>query len=155
MSTRVLRGPAAVVVAAVALLTLGSGPGRAEAGCKSVNGHLEETQVTPLPGLTTTGRLIGGLQGRYDFTLTGGTGLPTGVILFTGESVITTKSGALHLTEAGALDGASPGNFADLQTIVAGTGAFTGASGQIFLTGNFDLATGSGVSDYRGVVCIP
>jgi hypothetical protein len=41
----------------------------------------------------------------------------------------------------------------DLQTIVGGTGDFTGASGSIQAFGTFDSATGTGSSGFVGTVC--
>jgi hypothetical protein len=80
--------------------------------------------------------------------------IPT-VVHFSGTTTISTKDGDLNVIDAGGFDTASPGNFANLMSIVGGTGALTGASGHLFLSGNFDPATGSGASNYRGEVCLP
>ena len=145
------------LVAAVIALTSVSREAMAAVNCLPVNGHLKEQQV-PCPSLCTTGRMNGGIQGTYNFTLTSlspvDPAIPT-VVHFSGLTTITTQDGDLNIIDAGGFDTASPGNFANLMTIVGGTGALTGASGHLFLFGDFDPAMGTGASDYRGEVCIP
>src|SRR5213594_3721331 len=96
---------ALVTTLSLALL-LGTGPA-ASSGCNPVNGHLVEDLV-PGPGFHTVGRLWGGIQGAYEFTLTSAT--PTGdptistIVHFVGHSTVHTRTGDLRFTEAGALD---------------------------------------------------
>ena len=145
---------ALVTTLSLALL-LGTGP-VASSGCNPVNGHLVEDLV-PGPGFQTAGRFWGAIQGTYEFTLTSAspTGDPTisTVVHFVGHSTVRTRTGDLRFTEAGALDTAGVGNYADLMTITGGTGAWATASGQIHLMGFFSGASGHGEGDYRGEVC--
>lgn len=163
-------------IAIVPVLALVIGSNALAGGCKSVTGTFHEDAVSSLSsppcttaanGLCTMGRIIGGIQGTYNFALSGDNEkkggaaslgdktFPSSVIHFTGRDVIQTKDGDLFGAEAGALDTTSPGNYADLMTITGGTGVFAGAFGQIHFFGNFDLATGTGDSQYSGVVCTP
>ncbi len=142
----------------------------AEPVCKFVTGHFHEHQVSTLStphcttevnGLCAAGPIKGSIHGTYNFALTGSQSanllgdvtFPSSVIHFTGQNIIQTKQGDLFGVEAGALDTASPGNYSDLMIITGGTGAFVGASGQLYFFGNFDLATGSGYSHYEGTLC--
>ncbi len=148
---------------AMVLTVLGmcvGGSAEAWAGCKKVQGHVEETAVPCAsgPGLCTVGPVNGGIQGEYRFTLLSASGTSThtpSVVHFVGASVIATAKGDLHFSESGALDTAPPGHFVDLQTIIGGTGDFEGASGQLMLSGTFDLASGYGTSRFHGEICTP
>jgi len=145
------------LMAATIALTIVSNEAMAKVNCLPVNGHLKEQQV-PCPSLCTTGRMNGGIRGTYNFALTTllpvDPAIPT-VVHFSGTTTITTREGDLNLIDAGGFDTASPGHFANLLTIVGGTGGLSGASGHLFLFGNFDPATETGASDYRGEVCLP
>lgn len=134
------------------------------AGCRPVNGH-SVTQVIPPPecgspvGFCTRGKVIGGLQGGLE--LTAASLVPAGdatilaVSFFTGQSVIQARNGDVLVgTDAGAIDLAS-GKATTLITWTGGTGQFDGASGQIRVSADLDLATGTVVSDYRGELCTP
>lgn len=158
----------AFFIAAVMALTIVSSQIMAEAKCLPVVGHIASQLVPPPPlgtctspaGLCTSGTLIGGIQGNFNFTATSLTPSPDlpSVVLFTGQTVIQTKAGdALSGTNAGALDAnpGSDGHFADLITFTGGTGDLAGASGHIVAFGNFSLVTGVGASDYKGEVCTP
>jgi hypothetical protein len=146
-----------VALATALTLALLLGTGRAASkgdACKPVSGHLVENDV-PGTGLQTAGRVWGGIQAAYEFTLAGAT--PTGdptipsLVHFVGHTVLHTKTGDIRVTDAGALDTAGAGNYADLMTVTGGTRAWAGASGQMQLVGFF--ANGHGEADYRGQVC--
>jgi hypothetical protein len=151
MASAVLATALAVSLA----LALGSSHAASRnSGCKPVNGHLVEDAVAG-PGLQTTGRFWGGIQAAYEFALasatpTGDPSIPT-VVHFVGHTVLHTRTGDIRVTDAGALDVAGKGNYADLMTITGGTDAWAGASGQIQLVGFF--TNGHGEADYRGEVC--
>lgn len=164
----------AFLMATFTALTIVSNTAVAEAECTPVNGHIDSQQLLPPPfgtcasavGLCTSGTLIGGIQGQFNFTgtsitpspLLDPTTLSPFVALFTGQTVIQTKDGnSLFATNAGALD-TDPfgdGHFADLITFTGGTENLAEASGHIVAFGDFSFTTGVGASDYRGEVCTP
>jgi hypothetical protein len=132
--------------------------------CKPVVG-IFEAQVQPpdtCPGpLCTAGRVWGGIQGDYKFTMdkilpNGEPEAPT-IFFFTGHSVITLKSGdQVFGTDTGTIDlPPGRGGFASLITFTGGTGAMANASGQIRLRGEFDPVAGTTSGDYLGSVCTP
>src|SRR5437588_5258228 len=143
------------MTAFVLLFTASAAPVFAEQNCKPVVGHFEANVVPPGQGhcpsdpgaFCTAGRVWGGIQGNYQFVITGG--LPAGVIggtptvlFFTGKSTIFLKSGDTLLgTDTGAIDlPPGEGGFASLITFDGGTGKMTGATRQIRLRGRFDPA---------------
>ena len=110
----------------------------------------------------TAGRVWGGIQGNYQFLITGAIpsatigGVPT-ILFFTGQSTIFLKSGDELLgTDTGSIDlPPGQGGFASLITFDGGTGNMTGATGQIRLRGEFDAAEGTTNGDYIGTACTP
>jgi hypothetical protein len=156
----------AVVVLVIAAVLLGVPAQQASAAhtCKPVVGHFEARVVPSTEGCTaalcTTGRVWGGIQGRYDFVVTAlepsapHGGWPS-VVFFTGESTIHLKSGDELLgTDTGSIDlpPSGLGGFASLITFHGGTGAMTDATGQIRLRGELD-DTGTTSGDYIGTLC--
>ena len=146
-------------------------PAFADQQCKPVEGHFEAGIVLPgeghcpdVPGaFCTAGRVWGGIQGNYQFVMTGAVpaalvlGEPSTVLFFTGKSDVLLKSGD-HLlgTDTGSIDlPPGEGGFASLITWNDGTGKMTGASGQIRLRGEFDPTAGTTAGDYLGTVCTP
>ena len=140
------------------VLAMATLPAVAEAECKPVDGH-SQTRIVPCSApQCTEGRVIGGLQGRLNFTATGlipsgATGLPT-VSFLTGRSVIEAKDGStLTGIDTGVIDFAT-GKVATLITWTDGTGRFAGASGRIRVLA--DVQTdGAVVGDYSGELCVP
>jgi hypothetical protein len=140
-------------------------PAYAEQGCKTVVGHFEAAVVPPGTGhcppgasLCTAGRVWGGIQGNYQFVMTGA--IPSGVggiLFFTGRSTVLLKSGdELRGADTGTIDlPPGLGGFASLITFDGGTGKTTGATGQIRLRGEFDAAEGTTTGDYIGTLCTP
>lgn len=151
---------------AVALmLTLSAAAAGADQTCKPVVGSFE-AQVVPHPPagncaavFCTAGRVWGRLQGTYAFTMPTPpqpSGAVPSIFFFTGDSVITTKSGdVLHGKDTGALDLGPDGGFASLITFTGGTGALQNASGQIRLRGQLDPIDGTTSGDYLGTLCTP
>ena len=151
-----------IAICAVPIL---ASPARADQQCKPVVGSFEAHVVggpdcTSPVGLCTAGRVWGGIQGNYEFTMlslapNGQPDVPT-IMFFTGHSKVTLKSGDVVLgTDTGAID-LSPANggFASLITFKAGgTGAAANASGQIRLRGDFDPVAGTTSGDYLGTLC--
>lgn len=132
--------------------------------CKPVVGSFLATiqPANSCPGpLCTAGRVWGGIQGQYHFVMdkiipNGEPEVPT-IDFFTGHSVIALNSGdELHGTDTGTLDlPPGQGGFASLITFTGGTGAMTGATGQIRLRGTLDPVAGTTSGDYSGTVCTP
>lgn len=141
-------------------------PAFADQQCKPIVGSFEahvvvEECASPV-GLCTAGRVWGGIQGTYAFTMTnafpnGEPTVPT-ILFFTGHSVVTLNSGDLVLgTDTGAIDlPPGQGGFASLITFHSGgTGATANATGQIRLRGEFDPVAGTTSGDYFGTICTP
>jgi hypothetical protein len=143
-------------------------PISAEQSCKPVEGHFEAFVVPPGQGhcppvdptFCTAGRVWGGIQGNYQFIMTGALpssvigGVPT-ILFFTGKSTIFLKSGDELLgTDTGSIDlPPGLGGFASLITFSGGTGSMSTATGQIRLRGEFSAAQGTTSGDYLGTVC--
>ena len=156
------------LVAAVVGLVAWSVPASADQACKPVVGHFEAVVVpvgqghcvsVPADTLCTAGRVWGGIQGNYQFVITGVLpsevigGVP-GILFFTGRSTIFLKSGDKLLgTDTGSIDLAGLGGFASLITFDGGTGAMSNATGQIRLRGEFSASEGTTAGDYLGTLC--
>ena len=152
------------------LLNAGVAPVLADQDCKPVTGHFEALLVPPGQGhcpsdpsaFCTAGRVWGGIQGNYQFVMTGAIpsatigGVPT-ILFFTGRSTIFLKSGDQVLgTDTGSIDlPPGLGGFASLITFTGGSGGASGATGQIRLRGEFDPAAGTTSGDYLGKLCTP
>jgi hypothetical protein len=155
-------------LAMAALLFAAIPAAHAAATCQPVTGHFEASIVPPgqghCPGVPsafcTAGRVWGGIQGDYEFVMTGAMpsaaigGTPT-VLFFTGQSDIALDAGP-HVfgTDTGSLDlPPGQGGFASLITFSSGTGAYAGAGGQIRLRGEFDAVAAKTSGDYTGSLC--
>jgi hypothetical protein len=141
-------------------------PAFSDQQCKPVVGSFEAHVVTdgctsPV-GLCTAGRVWGGIQGHYAFTMTnaipnGEPTVPT-VLFFTGHSIVTLKTGdVVQGTDTGAIDPPpGQGGFASLITFhPGGSGSTANATGQIRLRGDFDPVAGTTSGDYLGTICTP
>jgi hypothetical protein len=156
--------------AGIALVSIGAGMGTAAATptCRPVVGHFEATVVPPgeahcppVSGvLCTSGRVWGGIQGTYQFGMTGASssaaigGVPT-ILFFTGRSTVFLNGGnVLRGIDTGSIDvPPGRGGFASLITFDGGTGDMHGATGQVGLRGDFDAAAGTTKGDYIGELC--
>jgi len=132
--------------------------------CKPVVGSFEAVLVPPgqehCPAdpnaFCTAGRVWGGVQGTYRFTMTAAVpsanfgGVPT-ILFFTGRSTVLLKSGAQIVgTDTGSIDlPPGQGGFASLITFDQG------ATGQIQLRGAFNAAEATTSGDYIGELCTP
>jgi len=108
-------------------------------------------------GLCAGGTLQGTLQAHSDFIGTSfvstlDTGA-TGVVVLTGDNTIHTKDGDLLTKDAIVLATTGDGEFAEVDTVVGGTGLYEGASGKFTATGTF--ANGAGFGVLVGEVCWP
>ena len=135
--------------------------GAEAAGCKKVSGKFTLTSVTgptcssPVE-ICADGSYSGGLAGPSAFT---GTSLiqtvdtpTTGVVLLTGDNQIATKTGTLLTKDAIALRTTGTGDFAEVDTVISGTGEWAGATGTLRAQGTFTVA-GGGSGDYVGQIC--
>jgi hypothetical protein len=155
------------IPAFVAALVSAAAPVRAEQQCKPVVGSFEAHVVTngclAGPGLLcTSGRVWGGLQGSYFFTMA--SALPTtavapptaavpSVLSFTGNSTVTLKDGTdTHGIDTGSLDLPMLGGQGGFASLITFTGPLTG---QIRLRGEFDPVAGTTTGDYLGTICTP
>jgi hypothetical protein len=135
----------------------------AHAACQPANGHFLAQVVPPgvghcpnVPGaFCTAGRVWGGIQGNYQFVMTGAIpasvvgGIPT-ALFFAGQSTIFMQDGStVQGTDSGTIDLFGQGGFASLISFTAG------GSGQIRLRGEFDGAAGTTSGDYVGQFCTP
>lgn len=139
-------------VAATATLALTAD---ASSDAQQAQGHLRSQAFTvgctsPV-ALCTAGRMDGVIEG--DFVFTADSLVPSdtpGVFFYTGHIVVQTSRGQLTCQDAGAYSFADPtGPVADLCTIVAGSGDWSGVNGTLRIHGTFTLA-GGGDSRYEG-----
>ena len=155
--------------ASVLLFVVGVPPALAAQSCKPVVGSFEAVVVSPGQGhcplnagtFCTAGRVWGGIQGNYQFVMTGA--YPAGsiggvstVLFFTGRSTIFLKRGDQLLgIDTGSIDlPPGQGGFASLITFAGGTGSMANAVGQIRLRGEFNAAEATTSGDYIGNVCV-
>jgi hypothetical protein len=149
-----------VGVPALLALVLASS-GAEAAGCKKVSGKFTLTSITgptcssPVE-ICAAGSYSGGLAGPSAFT---GTSLittvdtpTTGVVLLTGDNQITTKAGTLSTKDAIALRTTGAGDFAEVDTVISGTGEWAGATGVLRAQGRFTAQSG-GTGEYVGEIC--
>jgi hypothetical protein len=158
------------MTACVLLLTAGVAQVFANQNCQDVSGHFEAHVVPPGQGhcppnpmaFCTAGRVWGGIQGNYQFVMTGAIpsatigGVDT-ILFFTGRSTIFLRHGDLLFgTDTGSIDlPPSQGGFASLITFTGGTGRTNGATGQIRLRGEFNAEEATTSGDYLGTLCTP
>ena len=159
-----------LMTACILLVTASLAPVFGNQKCKPVVGHFEANVVPPGQGhcpsdptaFCTAGRVWGGIQGNYQFIMTGAIpsatigGVAT-ILFFTGKSTIFLKHGDQLLgTDTGSIDlPPGQGGFASLITFDGGTGDMSGATGQIRLRGEFDAAEATTSGDYLGTLCTP
>ena len=156
-------------VAALVLAPMTGADARPESHrCFSVRGEFDEHAVGPPScvspvnfcfGGTYSGNISGPFSG-FAITLTAAADPEvSNVMLFNSRSQIQARvrglEGTLTIRNAGSFETDGEGNIVDLQSIIGGTGALTGASGSLRASGFFDPVTASGTSSYEGTVCLP
>lgn len=109
-------------------------------------------------GLCATGELRGSISGTSDFIGQGFAPIvdpvdpdSTHVALLTGDNTIHLRGGDLYTKDAVVLATVGDGEFAEVDTVVGGTGIYAGATGTITATGVF--ANGEGEGTAEGIVC--
>ncbi|MCW5852816.1 MAG: hypothetical protein KIT87_22280 [Anaerolineae bacterium] len=151
---------ALVAVAALLALTLVSSGALAAPACKAVSGKFTLQAVndpgcmSPV-GLCATGEYQGSIKAISSFVgsafLASADTPTTGVVFATGDNTIQTDKGDIYTKDAITLRTTGEGAFAEVDTVVGGTGEYAGASGVLTATGMFLNGSGAGV--YSGQVC--
>jgi hypothetical protein len=165
-----MRRTSRIITACILTLIIGVRSADSHQACRRVNGHFEALIVPPGAGhcptdpnaLCTAGRVWGGIHGSYEFVITGAMpaasiGGTATTLFYTGRSTVFLDQGdELAGTDTGTLDPPpGHGGFASLITWTGGTGAMTGATGQIRLRGEFTDAGAGTSGDYVGTLCTP
>jgi len=108
-------------------------------------------------GLCAGGVLKGTLQAHSDFigsSFVATVDTPaTGVVVLTGDNTIHAKDGDLYTKDSIVLATTGAGEFAEIDTVVGGTGLYAGAAGKLTATGTF--ANGAGFGVLVGEICWP
>ena len=134
----------------------------AASACKKINGKLTlqalpSTACSSDISLCASATLSGDLTGVSSFIGTSQDTTfdteTTAVILLTGDNAIQTSGGTLLTKDAIVLQTIGAGNFAEVDTVVGGTGEWAGATGLFRAHGTF--AGGIGQGDYVGEICTP
>ncbi len=145
-----------------ALASLAAAPAAADPQCRMVHAHLflqadaEPTCGSPI-GLCATAIVQGSLNAETEFV---GTSFAptvdtpaTGVVVLTGDNTFHTSGGDFFTKDAIVLSTVGAGEFAEVDTVVGGTGDWAGATGVLIASGTFANGAGEGVID--GEVCTP
>ncbi|MCI0399317.1 MAG: hypothetical protein L0332_05385 [Chloroflexi bacterium] len=160
-STKVRLG--AIVLLAFAVLAVAGSGVSAGDGCDKVKGTFTLEPVsgptcTSSVGICAAGTYTGDLAGTAFFT---GTSLiatvdtpTTSVVFLTGDNLFQTPGGQLTTKDAIALQTTGQGKFTELDTVIAGTGEWAGATGSFRANGTFNTTTG-GEGNYLGEICFP
>jgi hypothetical protein len=161
-STRWTRLAIKAIVPAV-LLVLIATQVLADSSCKKVKGKFTLQPVTgpacaSSVGICANGTFSGDFAGTSTFvgsSLIQSVDTPsTSVVFLTGDTTIATNSGNLLTKDAIALTTTSNGEFAEVDTIIGGTGDWADVTGRFTATGTFNITTG-GAGIYSGEVCAP
>jgi hypothetical protein len=159
-----------VFALAAAALLIGAANASAQANCWNISGRYQEAAVPPercttsavnlcIEGEYTAGPLHGTFFGAASTLVPSADVAVTNVLFFTTDSVIHAqfhgKQGDLTIKNAGAFRTAGNGEIMDIQYITGGSGDLAGASGVMQAVGTFSSATGTGVSEYTGTICLP
>jgi hypothetical protein len=97
----------------------------------------------------------GSLEGKSSFSATAQIGTndtpATSVVLVTGDNILSLRTGTVSTKDAVVFRLTGDGDFAEVDTVVAGTGDYAGASGAWRASGTFQGSQGQG--HYEGEVC--
>jgi hypothetical protein len=100
-----------------------------------------------------TGQLKGDVFFSATEYLMSGDTPATGVVFVTGDAVFTTRCGTLLAKDAISRAINGNGEYAEVDTVVGGTGCYAGATGRLVAAGS---ATAEGASgSYDGEICLP
>jgi hypothetical protein len=161
LTSKWIRLAGLAVAIGLALIITGQGASAAPQ-CKKVTGKFT---LTPLTGptctspvaLCATGSYLGVIKATSEFVGTSFVSTvdtaTTAVAILTGDNLIHTAEGDLMTKDVIAFRTIGAGEFAEVDTIVGGTGAWSGASGIITAVGTFGESGGEG--SYSGEICTP
>lgn len=148
-----------------ATILLMTGQAQAAGACIPVAGTftinpVPAAECTSAVGICGKGSFSGALRGDYFSPFTGivptADTSTTNVVLFTADTTLHARLGTLNgdimFKEGGAFHVAGDGEFSELFSVITGTGAFAGATGQIY--GNGTAVNGAGNGAYLGKVCL-
>jgi hypothetical protein len=128
-----------------------------DSSCERVRGSFELTTFPcpNSPALCGSVDWRGSLEGTSSFTSTSQVETvdtpATSVVLVTGDNLLSLSGGTISTKDAIVFRLAGNGDFAEVDTIVAGTGAYAGATGAWRASGTFQGSQGRG--HYEGEVC--
>lgn len=124
-------------------------------GCDSPVGFCTRGTLRGFPGGTTAFRALGlgGAPVGESSIVTPGAE-PASTWSYRGDLTYTTPVGAIHIEDVGVLDTVR-GAFSELQRVVGGTGAFAGATGELFSYGHTTPAGDGFDGPVRGEICVP
>lgn len=134
----------------------------AQSDRKNVSGQVEiqafsGPECTSPVGLCANVTFNGVLKGHGTFIVSSVTQTvdtpTTGVVLFTGDTLIETDKGQLTTKIAVLIRTTGAGEFSELDTIIGGTGRWQGTTGSLQVTGTFVDGVGSG--KYTGSITLP
>jgi hypothetical protein len=145
------------ILLAAAWIVAGQQP---PAACRSIEGSFESTIVRGESCKSvhcTEGRLSGGVDGAYAFTMNAiddGDPGTADVRVFRGRTVVTIGSDELIGVDAGLIElPPGSGNVVSLVTWKGGTGAFARAAGQIRVSGVIAPGANTVKGSYAGSLC--
>ena len=133
----------------------------AEPSCRDVRGTFTVHTTTGADcqspvGLCGTVEWRGDLRATSSFVATSSIDTVdspiTSVLVFTGDASVSTRGGTLLTKDAIVFRLTGSGDFAEVDTIVGGTGAFASASGAWRASGTFSGNVGEG--RYEGRICL-
>jgi hypothetical protein len=141
--------------------TLAALPAAAGPRCKKVHSHLILEATAPTCGsaidLCAKATVRGTLRADTEFI--GTSFQPTidtptsAVVVLTGDNTFHTRGGDFYTKDAIVLSTIGAGEFAEVDTVVGGTGIWAGATGTLTATGTFANGIGEGV--IQGEICVP
>lgn len=152
----------ALVLALTLVLAAVAAPAMAAPHCKRVHSHLFlEAEAVPTCGspigLCARATLRGSLKADTEFV---GTSFlqtvdtpATAVVVLTGDNTFHTTRGDFFTKDAIVLSTVGAGEFAEVDTVIGGTGDWVGATGNLTASGTFANGTGEGIIE--GEICTP
>ncbi len=152
-----------LVVLSTLAFSLAGSEAAASNACRKVKGRftlepVSGPECTSPVGICARGAYTGDFAGDAFFVATSVIQTvdspTTGVVLVTGDDHFTTADGGLTTKDAIVLRTVGADEFSELDTVIAGTGEWAGATGVITATGTMTIASG-GQGTYSGEVCRP
>lgn len=155
-----IRRPA-VAASMLFIFLAAAGAAAADPTCQAIHGRIA-IAVSTEPcdsaiALCATAMVRGALNADTEFVGTSSVvtvdTATTGVVVLTGDNLFHAKDGDIFTKDAIVLSTVGDGEFAEIDTIVGGTGAYEGATGYLQAVGTFTAGAGAGT--YTGKLCTP